>query len=178
MKQIIRKAVYQDIDAVASLYDQVHQAQEEGKLFTGWIRGVYPVKATAEAALGRDDLFVLEEDDHLLGVAVINQIQVDSYYGAPWKHQASDDQVCVLHTLAISPAAAGRGLGKKFVAFYEKYAADHGCPELRMDTNEKNLTARAMYKKLGYKEISIVPTVFNGIPYVNLVLLEKWLGQQ
>jgi len=30
-----------------------------------------------------------------------------------------------------------------------------------------------MYKKLGYKEIGIVPTVFNGIPGVNLVLMEK-----
>ena len=30
-----------------------------------------------------------------------------------------------------------------------------------------------MYKKLGYKEIGIVPVVFNGIPDVGLVLLEK-----
>ena len=32
-----------------------------------------------------------------------------------------------------------------------------------------------MYKKLGYREIAVVPTVFNGIPDVNLVLLEKYL---
>lgn len=32
-----------------------------------------------------------------------------------------------------------------------------------------------MYVKLGYKEIGIVPTVFNGIPGVGLVLLEKAL---
>ena len=29
---------------------------------------------------------------------------------------------------------------------------------------------------LGYTEIAIVPTVFNRIPDVSLVLLEKWLG--
>ena len=45
--------------------------------------------------------------------------------------------------------------------------------ELRLDTNERNDRAREMYRKLGYKEIGIVPTVFNGIPNVNLVLLEK-----
>lgn len=55
-------------------------------------------------------------------------------------------------------------------------AADGGgCTELRMDTNEKNKTARAMYQKLGYEEIGILPTEFNGIPHVNLVLLEKSL---
>ena len=32
--------------------------------------------------------------------------------------------------------------------------------------------------KMGYKEIGIVPTVFNGIPGVNLVLLEKNLRYQ
>ena len=46
----------------------------------------------------------------------------------------------------------------------------------RMATNAKNTAARAMYRKLGYAEIAIVPTVFNGIPGVDLVLLEKHLG--
>ena len=42
-----------------------------------------------------------------------------------------------------------------------------------MDTNARNEAARAMYRKLGYREIGIVPTVFNGIEGVQLVLLEK-----
>ncbi len=42
-----------------------------------------------------------------------------------------------------------------------------------IDTNERNLAARAMYSKYGYQEIDIVPTTFNGIEGVNLVLLEK-----
>ena len=45
-----------------------------------------------------------------------------------------------------------------------------------MDTNARNLTARQLYAKLGYREIAIVPTVFNGIPGVDLVLLEKHLS--
>ena len=57
--------------------------------------------------------------------------------------------------------------------YYEDYALKLGCHELRLDTNERNDRAREMYRKLGYKEIGIVPTVFNGIPNVNLVLLEK-----
>ena len=36
-------------------------------------------------------------------------------------------------------------------------------------------TARAMYQKLGYEERGIVPCVFNGIPGVQLVCLEKYL---
>ena len=62
---------------------------------------------------------------------------------------------------------------KAFVSFYEQYALDHGCSELRMDTNAINTRARKMYEKLGYEEVDIVPCVFNGIPDVQLVCLEK-----
>ena len=82
----------------------------------------------------------------------------------------------VLHTLVVHPEAAGRGIGTRFVAFYEECAARMACPYLRMDTNARNAAARALYKKLGYIEVSIVPCVFNGIAGVDLVLLEKTLS--
>ena len=44
---------------------------------------------------------------------------------------------------------------------------------MRLDTNAKNARARKMYKSLGYEEIGIVDTTFNGIAGVELVLLEK-----
>ena len=75
-----------------------------------------------------------------------------------------------------APDAAGRGFGKQFVAFYEDYAIQNGCKVLRMDTNSRNLRARAMYGRLGYREAGIVPCVFNGIAGVALVLLEKMLN--
>ena len=172
---MIRKATFADLDAVEALYNEIHDAEERGELSTGWLRDVYPVRATAEAALARDDLFVMEEGGRVIGAAIINQIQVDVYDGAPWQFEASPDEVCVLHTLVISPALSGRGYGSAFVRCYEEYARTRGCAELRMDTNARNRAARGLYAKLGYKEIGVVPTVFNGIPGVQLVLLEKHL---
>jgi ribosomal protein S18 acetylase RimI-like enzyme len=173
---MIRKAVYSDLDAVVNIYNEIHQLEEDGAITVGWIRGVYPVRATAEAALRRNDLFIIEKDSVILGSAIINKLQVDVYAKAKWQHEADAEKVCVLHTLTISPQAGRLGLGKQFIDFFETYALDNGCCELRIDTNERNHVARKMYKKLNYKEIDIVPTVFNGIPDVNLVLLEKYLG--
>ncbi len=170
---MIRKAEIRDLGAVDSLYREIHDAEAAGLITTGWIREIYPIRATAEAALARGDLFVAEDDGQILGSGIINQLQVDVYEGAPWKHQVPDDRVCVLHTLVISPAAWGKGYGGMFIRFYEDYALQHGCTELRIDTNERNLAARAMYSKYDYQEIDIVPTTFNGIAGVNLVLLEK-----
>ena len=44
-----------------------------------------------------------------------------------------------------------------------------------MDTNELNKNARSFYNKLGYSESGILPCVFNGIPGIRLVMLEKVL---
>ena len=45
--------------------------------------------------------------------------------------------------------------------------------EAHMTDLNSNMAARAMYRKMGYKEIGIVPTTFNGTAGVDLVLLEK-----
>ena len=173
---IIRKAVLQDISSIAEIYNGICDAQAEGKMVVSWIKGVYPTEDTALAALQRDDLFVMEEKDKIVGTAIINQKQMDSYYNADWKFSAEDKEVMVLHTLAISPEFVRKGYGSEFVKYYEEYAREKRCPYLRMDTNAINKTARALYKKLGYEEIGIIPCDFNGIPGFQMVLFEKYIG--
>ena len=174
---MIRKATAKDIDAVEKLYDAIHTAEENGKQTIGWIRDIYPVRKTAEVALKGGDLFVLEDAGKIRGTGILNKIQVNSYAEGHWEHEVPDEQVCVLHTLVINPNSAGKGYGRAFVEYYETYAQENDCTELRIDTNARNAVARAMYKKHGYTEIGIVPTVFNGIEDVQLVLLEKYLGK-
>ena len=166
----IRKAARADLDAVCRIYDQIHTAEERGEATIGWQRGVYPERETAEAALTRGDLFVQEQNGEIVGTAILNQTQVDSYAGANWRYDAPDSEVMVLHTLVIDPEAKSRGLGRAFAAFYEGYALAHGGRYLRLDPN-----ARRFYQKLGYAEIGVVPCTFNGIAGVQLVLLEKRL---
>ncbi len=175
---LYRKATEQDIPAIARIYADIHTLEESGTVTIGWNRAIYPTEQTARLALRRGDLFVQEQDGLLTGAAIINQIQVECYYGAHWQYDAPEDKTMVLHTLVVSPAYARKGLGQDFVAFYEQYALQNGCPFLRMDTNARNTRARAMYKKLGYSEPDIVPCEFNGIPGVQLVLLEKKLNDQ
>ena len=162
---MIREASPVDLDAIARI----------GKVKLGWKSGLYPVRATAEEAIRRRDMFVFEEDGQILAAAIINKTQVDVYKGANWSFEADDDEVCVLHTLVVEPSCSGHGVGSRFVEFYEKYALSRHCTVLRIDTNAINSAARRLYAKLGYREADIVPCVFNGIPNVNLVLLEKKL---
>jgi len=173
---MIRRATTADIPAIAAIYDRIHDAEAAGRLTTGWLRGVYPTEATARAALLDGDLFVLEDAGRVVAAARINRVQVPDYALVRWRYEARDDEVMVLHTLTVDPPMAGRGYGRSFLDFYEAHALDNGCRVLRIDTNEKNAPARAMYAHRGYLESGIIPTVFDGIPGVNLVCMEKRLG--
>ena len=171
----IRKATKNDIDSIAEIYDAIHNEEEKGLTAIGWIRNIYPTRETAQDGFKRGDLFVLEDDGKIVATAVINQMQVDAYQYTTWKHSAKENEVMVLHCLAVDPHQKNKGYGKAFVAYYEKYAREHYCFELRMDTNVTNKRARCLYQKLGYEEVGVVKCVFNHIPNVQLVCLEKYL---
>lgn len=172
---VIRKAEAKDIKAISEIYELIHDEEAKGNLSVGWTRGVYPTEATAQAAFERGELFVGEDEGEVIGSYLINHNQMDSYKDGTWECKCADEDIMVAHTLVINPNVSGRGYGRAFMDFYESYSREQGAKALRIDTQEKNLVARKLYGKVGYKEVGIVPCDFNGIPGISLVLLEKKL---
>ncbi len=171
---MFRKAEDKDIPAVAAIYEEVHSADERGEITACWQRGVYPTEETARNAMNAGELFVEEDNGEIVAAAIINRKQLESYKEGRWSTETDD--VMVLHTLVVSPSRSHSGYGRAFVKFYEDFARKSGCCTLRMDTNERNAVARALYKTLGYREAGTIPATFNGIPGIRLVLLEKILS--
>lgn len=172
---MIRKAVESDIQAVATIYDEIHTEEEAGRMTIGWKRAVYPTYETAKMAWKKGELYVEEEGGQIVASARINQEQDREYADGKWEYPALDSEVMVLHTLVVSPSACGGGYGRKFVAFYEKLARERGCRYLRMDTIVINQNARRFYRELGYREAGMISSEFYGIGGVRLVCLEKKL---
>ena len=171
-----RPGTVADIPAVCRIYDKILAREERGPETTGWRRGIYPTRATAEAMLAAGEMTVLEKDGAVVAAARINGEQVDCYAKAAWTHpEAPADRVLVIHTLVVDPDEKGQGLGSKFMAYYEECARRLGRPYLRIDTNVKNLPARRLYAHLGYREAGVVPCTFNGLSHIELVCLEKTL---
>ena len=171
----LRRATLRDLDRIEEIYSRIHDEEEAGRATIGWIRAIYPTRATAETAIRKGTMYVEEASGSIVAAAKIDQEQVPEYADAAWTADAPADRVLVLHALVVDPTKSGRGHATAFVRFYEDCARQRGCPYLRMYTNEKNAAARALYRKLSYREIGIVSCVFNGIPSVRLVCLEKML---
>lgn len=172
---MIRKAVENDLCAVADIYNEIHTEEEAGRMTIGWKREIYPTYETAKMAWKKGELYVEEADGQIVASARINQEQDREYADGKWEFPALDSDVMVLHTLVVSPSVSGGGYGRKFVAFYEQLARESGCHYLRMDTIVINQNARRFYKKLGYREAGVISSEFYGIGGVRLVCLEKKL---
>jgi len=172
---MIRMATEKDIPMIVRIYDKILELETAGQTHTGWRKGIYPTEETAMYALTKNEMFVFEEDGRILGAARINQEQGPEYARCQWKYDAPESEIMVIHTLVVDPDESGRGIGSKFISFYESFASNCSCRYLRLDTSAANAAARALYRKLGYTEQGVVSCVFNGIEDVKLVCLEKKL---
>ena len=162
-----------ELQKVVEIYERILGDEEAGHAVIGWERGVYPTFETAQSGYLKSELYVALLEGEIVASAIINSAQVDVYEKGEWQYDAADEEILVPHTLTVDPCAGGKGVGRAFVDFYEKLAKERERPYLRLDTNAKNARARKMYKSLGYEEVGIVDTTFNGIAGVELVLLEK-----
>ena len=105
---MIRLATLQDIPDVVAIYDALHTLEERGKAVIGWQRGVYPTRKHAMEALEAGQLYVDDQDGLIQAAAKINQTQEPAYFAVSWAYPAPPEQVLVMHTLVVSPAAQAR----------------------------------------------------------------------
>ena len=171
----IRPATAADLAAVTAIYDAILDREEAGPVYTNWQRGKYPTTDTARQALEAGTLYVGQEDGFLWGVVNLNGIQLPEYDAIPWTIPAEREQVAVIHTLCIHPAASGQGRAKQMVTFCEEEARRQGKTVMRLDTWEGNLPANRMYPALDYRYAGAAEFFFQGFIREILNCYEKAL---
>jgi ribosomal protein S18 acetylase RimI-like enzyme len=172
---MIRFATAADLDGIEAIYDAILTREEAGPVYTNWQRGKYPTRAHAQQALDAGTLYVGEDDGFLWGVVNLNGIQLPEYDDIPWEIAAEREQVGVIHTMCIHPAASGRGRARRMVTFCEEESRRLGKTVIRLDTWEGNVPANAMYPKLGYTFAGATEFFFQGFIHEILNCYEKKL---
>lgn len=92
---------------------------------------------------------MLEEDGESVGFGLVAKT---------WSREAGG-MALWLEELFILPQYRSRGLGSAFFAYWEKYAADNGYARIRLEVEEENTRARALYERLGYRPLGYLQMV-------------------
>ena len=95
-----------------------------------------PMREDYASAIQAGEVYVLAVGDALVGTITM-RLEGDHLF---------------VGSLAVSPSAQGRGLGRKLMKFAESETAAANLPEIRLYTNEKMSENLAFYERLGFEE--------------------------
>ena len=115
-------------------------------------------------AAGREFL-VAEEAGAVLGLASYDQFRGGNGYAH-----------CMEHTVILSPAARGRGLGRALMAALEDHARGRGAHGMIAAVSAENAAGLAFHRAIGYAQAGLLPQV--GCKFgrwLDLVLMHKAL---
>ena len=130
-----------------------------------WELGVHPSRDDLEKAIAEGNLIVVEGAPRttsarpgspaILGAFVLNDVQAPGYEFASWPVDASSEEVAVIHLLASSPAARGRGVGRAMLGAAAALAKSRGKRVIRLDVFPNDAPALRLYRSFGFTDVCL-----------------------
>ena len=111
----------------------------------------YPNPKIFKKDIERNELYVYELENTILGCIVITTI-VDTEY-IPVKWLTPNNKNIYVHRLAIHPDYQGKGYAQELMDFAEKFAKATNYTSIRLDTFSKNKRNQLFYELRGYKKL-------------------------
>lgn len=87
-----------------------------------------------------------------------------------------DDDAHLL-LLAVRSPSCRRGVGTALVAWLERSASVAGIGQVVLEARSSNDTARAFYRRLGYRDMKTLPGYYQGHEAGVRLAKDLWLGQ-
>ncbi|MDL5510531.1 GNAT family N-acetyltransferase [Arenibacter sp. M-2] len=111
----------------------------------------YPSREAFEKDVARKELYVLEENDKIIGTIVVSTHMDKEYDSISWLTPNKNN--IYIHRLAVDPQEQKKGYAKELMDFAEDYARKGGFISVRLDTFSKNGRNNKLYRARGYKAV-------------------------
>ena len=111
----------------------------------------YPSATPFEKDIERNELFVLEVNEKIIGTVVISTLMDEEYVPINWLTQNSNN--VYIHRLSVDPKFQGKGYARKLMDFAENYAQNKDFISVRLDTFSQNKRNQKFYEARGYQRL-------------------------
>ena len=144
-------ATQNDFDAIITFYDDVTERTPEMATYARWSKGKHPTVEGIRAYIDEGSMYLYRESGAIVGAMAVTMYQGEDYHDINWMQQVADDKVAVIHILAVSPDAQGKGIGSKMIREAIRLAIDNGMQAIRLDALASNTPAHRLYERLGFE---------------------------
>jgi GNAT superfamily N-acetyltransferase len=111
----------------------------------------YPSEEAFRKDIDRKELYVLEENDTIIGTIVLSTLMDEEYDPISWSMPNNNN--IYIHRLAVHPQEQKKGYAKVLMDFAEDYARKGGFISVRLDTFSKNARNNKFYQARGYRAV-------------------------
>ena len=108
----------------------------------------YPSAESFANDISRQELYVLSDDDRIIGMVALTSIMDEEYKPVEWL--TKNNKNLYIHRLAVHPDFQGQGYAQKIMDYAEQFAESNGYDSVRLDTFSKNKRNQQFYQKRGY----------------------------
>ncbi|UCG70273.1 MAG: GNAT family N-acetyltransferase [Thermoplasmata archaeon] len=112
----------------------------------------YPQSDIFISDIEKDSLFIIKNEENIVGIIVLSEEQDEQYDQIDWKDKFG--KVLLVHRLAVHPKWQGKGIAQKLMDFGENYAKENGYSSIRLDTYSQNPRSLKLFEKRKYERKS------------------------
>ena len=144
-------ATQNDFDAIIVFYDDVTTRTPEIDTYARWQKGKHPTIEGIRDYINEGSMYIYHERGVIVGAMAVTMYQGEDYHAIDWSQQVADDEVAVIHILAVSPDSQGKGIGSEMVNEAIRLAQNNGMQAIRLDALASNTPAHKLYERLGFE---------------------------
>jgi len=145
----LQQATIDDFRAILAFYDYVTDRTPGIAAYAQWQKGKHPTAESIKAYIEKGSMYLYEEDG-IVGAVALTMYQDVSYHTVEWSIEVPDNEVAVIHILAVSPDKQGAGIGAKMVLEAIRLAQEKGMKAVRLDATASNTPVHRLYERLGF----------------------------
>lgn len=147
---MIRKATSLDIDNLILITKACASNMIDKNIYQ-W-NASYPNKEVFFNDFERNELYILEVENTVIGCITISTFMDDVYKPISWL--TKNDNNIYIHRLAIHPKYQGQGYAQQLMQYAEDYAFKNNVISLRLDAFSQNTRNLKFYERRGYKQLA------------------------
>ena len=144
-------ATQKDYDAIIAFYDDVTERTPDMAVYARWSKGNHPTVEGLRAYVDEGSMYLYREGSTIVGAMALTMYQGEDYHAIQWSRQVADDEVAVIHILAVSPDRQGTGIGSEMIRDAIRLAQSRGMKAIRLDALSSNTPAHRIYERLGFE---------------------------
>lgn len=176
----VRQACEDDLPELLELYGEVSAAMRSTPYDIDWDLSWHPTRESLTEHIVYGDMFVAElahggAASQLAGAFALNTNQAPGYERVAWQVDAAPEQAGVIHLVAVSPTARGRGVARTLLTAAERVARERDYRCIRLDAYPNNAPAIALYGKCGYANLGTYEIDYEGCDNDTFVMMERVL---